>query len=243
MKTDYVLTRRALLGISVLFCTTLLLFGCQDSTTVGPELDSPVVAEEAGGSASAKPDCSPWPECKDDGGGDPPVATLTLAGSMQSTAFEVVVAKDSKRTLKVDNTNFTPKPTINMDFGIVNCVGIAGTHGGPAPVEGDGTFEDLVFQLTAEAEVANAKVIMYIDKPDLNSGEPGGHELLVRYDELVMELGKTFVMLGGWPGPIVVTETDLDEFTFTGPVVVWPGRDTGGISCTVTDPVVVTLTR
>ena len=55
MKTEYVLRRRALLGISALFCTTLLLFGCQDTAIpVGPELDSPVAFETVGDTYAGK---------------------------------------------------------------------------------------------------------------------------------------------------------------------------------------------
>ena len=130
MKTDYVLRRRALLGISALFCSTLLLFGCQDTETpVGPELGNVVVLQEGiakGGHdkdgdgfpsnddncpVDANPgqedfdgdgvgdacdncplDANPGQEdsdndgigdaCDDDSGGDPPAATLSLAGSM-----------------------------------------------------------------------------------------------------------------------------------------------------------------
>ena len=119
MKTDYVLTRRALLGISALFCTTLLLFGCQDTEIpVGPELDTSAVSETVGDTfAGAKPDPSscdgPNPDhhCPDSGGnGDTP--TLSLAGGMQATAFDVGV-KDKKNTLEVNNYKVDfEKPTI-----------------------------------------------------------------------------------------------------------------------------------
>ncbi len=33
-------------------------------------------------------------------------------------------------------------------------------------------------------------------------------------------LGGTSILLGGWPGPVRVDAVG-DEFTFTGPVVVW----------------------
>ncbi len=51
MKTDYVLRRRVLLGISALFCTTLLLFGCENNSTipVGPELDNLEFSDGADG--------------------------------------------------------------------------------------------------------------------------------------------------------------------------------------------------
>ncbi len=56
MKTDYILRRRALLGISALFCTTLVLFGCENNSTipVGPELDSPVVSKTVGDTYAGK---------------------------------------------------------------------------------------------------------------------------------------------------------------------------------------------
>ena len=74
---NYIVRQRALLGISALFCTTLLLFSCQDSAhPVGPELDSHVVAEEAGVSASAKPTC-PGNSCKPDD--DEPPGGLSFA--------------------------------------------------------------------------------------------------------------------------------------------------------------------
>ncbi len=235
MKTDYILRRRALLGISALFCSTLLLFGCQDTAIpVGPELVSPVVAEEVGVSASAKPDkCDTWPNCDDGGGSDPPPGTLSLVGGMRQFGtvppwpFDVHV-KETKKTLKASNStndNFT-KPTIQMYFNTGDC----------AALEDSIPDEDfLKGQLIAE--VADAKVVMSIDKDNL-PGTTDRHFLLVQYEH--ENRGKVTYMLGNWPGPVTVTEGEKDVFTFTGPVVV--GNDGEYISCTG-QTVVATLVR
>ena len=238
MKTDYVLRRRALLGISALFCTTLLLFGCQDSADpVGPELDSLEFSDGADG-LSKGPDCTKNPDnpnCGDPGdpGGDPAATlSLTLGMSEVGDPFEVEVGKDTDRTLKVSNANFM-KPTITMGFSAFNCTGIP--TGGKIP-EGD-DFNYLVEQLLASA--LDAKVVMYIDKTSLSPPEESdGHSLIVQY-------AGASLILPGYSGTALVTKSiQADVFTFTGPVEVWSNRK--GISCPGEGPgqvVEVTLTR
>ena len=208
--------------LSLALLSTVFLLGCQDmgSEPVGPEGLGPEFN---------KPDVNGNHNHGDDG--DPEQATLTLAdGMQQATAFPVEVSKDTRKTLKVSNHNQT-KPTIKMAFAddVVNaCVPFLGTNGGTLP--SDSEFDDLKAQLTQDA--VDAKVIMSIDKTNL-PGESGRHALIIQYDDEVLQ--NTYIMLGGWPGPVKVEEGPTDVFTFTGPVVVWDPnngiKDESVISC------------
>ena len=206
--------------VSLALLSTVFLLGCQDMGSEpvgpGPEFDKPGSVCEA--------------HCHDDDAVDPEQAMLTLADGMDATAFPVDVSKDTRKTLKVSNHDFT-KPTIAMDFAVVvvnACKGFVGTNGGTEP--SDEEFAKLVEQLTEPAD--SAKVVMSIDKTNL-PGDSGRHALIIQYDDEVLQ--NTYIMLGGWPGPVKVEEGPPNVFTFTGPVVVWDPnngiKDESVISC------------
>ena len=217
--------------VSLALLSTVFLLGCQDMGSEpvgpGPEFDKPGSVCEA--------------HCHDDDAVDPEQAMLTLADGMDATAFPVEVSKDTRKTLKVTNHDFA-KPTITMEFAVVvvnACKGFVGTNGGTEP--SDEEFAKLVEQLTEPADAA--KVVMSIDKTNL-PGESGRHALIIQYDHEVLQ--NTYIMLGGWPGPVKVEQGPTDVFTFTGPVVVWDPnngiKDESVISCPAAK-VVVTLDR
>jgi len=220
--------------VSLALLSVAFLLGCQEqgSEPVGPEGLGPQFD---------KPTCGGQHCNHGDEVVDPDPITLTLADGMRAAAFPVEVSKDTRKTLKVTNHDFM-KPTIAMDFAVVvvnACKGFVGTNGGTLP--SDSEFGVLKAQLTQDA--ADAKVIMSIDKTNL-LGESGRHALIIQYDDKVLQ--NTYIMLGGWPGPVKVKEGPPDVFTFTGPVVVWDPnngiKDESVISCPGAK-VVVTLDR
>ncbi len=223
--------------VSLALLSTVFLLGCQEqgSGPVGPDGLGP----EFGHKTSHNPG---------GGGEDPQEFTVTLTGGMLASPFPVGAPKDTRKTLKVSNHN-QPKQTITMNFdleSIVNsCVGFVGTNGGTEP--NDTEIKALKAELTQDAD--DAKLVMNIDKANLDLGSPDGHALIITYDDKE-DLGSTSIMLGGWPGPVQVDVDDTGNvFTFTGAVVVWDrngGNDNRLISCPGTPPgatVVVTLAR
>ena len=256
MKTDYVLRRRALLGISALFCSTLLLFGCQDSADpVGPDVasdaDSPASLSKHNPNHNPPGGGGPGPDA-------PPAATLSLTVGMLAEAFEVKVTEKKKnRTIQASNNtndNFE-KPTIQMAFvdthdpanNVVGCVGKASHNGQtPAPVRvedgGDGTFEDLLVQLTATVVPTDnvyPTVVMHVTRDNL--GDTGGHFLVVNYEDTKTNLGTIGIWFGQF-APVTVTQdpADPDVFEFFGELNV--NSDGGRISCPK-QKVVLTLDR
>ena len=215
-----------------MFCTTLLLFGCQDTAIpVGPELVSPVASETAGVTfAAGKPDpgscitSNPDHHCPDSGdpGGDP-VGTLSLADDMEAEPFDVVFeVKDG--VLRISNNNniiTTPKPDIKLNFmedTLDKCVGIKQTNGGTAPEPGDPDFLALLDHL--DALVMDVTAVIGIDLAHVDGQEWDGHSFLFVYDD------KRSIKLPKRHGTVTELSTDpavQRVFEFIGAVVVRKG--------------------
>ena len=231
--------------VSLALLSTVFLLGCQDMGSEpvgpGPEFDKPGNVCEA--------------HCHDDDAVDPDPITLTLANGMQATDLPVDVTKDTRKTLKVSNSNLE-KPPIKMAFtGDDNtCVGVVGTNGGTVPEPKDPVFTALLAQLTA-TEVTG-KFIMNIDKTGLvvNEGPntSGRHAVFVQYESSHPLLGTIRISIGSVFDDVAATVTwtqtggGPDVFLFTGPVVVWDAgggiKDQSVIQCP-DQTVLVTLKR
>ena len=227
--------------VSLALLSTVFLLGCQDmgSEPVGPEGLGPEFN---------KPDVDGNHNHGDDG--DPEQATLTLADGMLAADLPVDVTKDTRKTLKVSNSNQTKK-SITMDFtgDGGTCGGVVGTNGGTVPEPEDPVFTALLAQLIATAD--NAKVIMNIDKTALGSASDR-HTVSVQYESPDPNLGLVRISIGSVfddvaAATVAWTQPEgQDRFVFTGPVVVWDAgggiNDQSVIQCPG-QTVIVTLNR
>ena len=232
MNKQSYLKRQAWFGVFALVCAALVV-GCQDSAhPVGPELDSPVMAEDPGLSVGAKPNCDVDPTHPSCGDGDSgTLDPISLTGGMDGD-FDVNTLIDNNNRFKAEgcpggasDCSFAITMTNTYEAGIDACTG-----------------DDIPDLFEFLDDPAGPRIFL-VDVNRKKFGQANNKHLVHAVQGSGTE--QVLVTSGAFGNPTVTgTETNnVYDYTFTGGTVRLQDFSRGSIECPNLDEIRVIVTR